>query len=107
MRITILTIALFSVLALPSCDSDDGPLSVQELEQIMEGARTCGAQDRCIVVDTYCCPRAINATFEASVKDANERLDADEGICLADCIGSSELTAACVQGLCTIVLPGS
>ena len=94
------------IMCLSSCDFDAldpaGSISAQELEQILQDARVCTPLDQCVIVDTYCCPRPINADMRESVEDANARLHPEDSECLADCINASELEAACVDGLCSL-----
>lgn len=99
---------LASVLCLTACvtdggDGGDDSISVQELEQVLEDARACTAGDECIAIDTYCCPRPINASEREVVEDAHGRLDPVGSECLADCVSISDLEANCVKGQCSLL----
>ena len=77
-------------------DSRHEPLDANELEALLRAAAECSPPDRCVVVDTYCCPRAVNARFASDVNDALSDAEVDPQDCLADCAGpASELKASC------------
>ena len=69
---------------------------VDELEELLREAAECDPGDACAVVDTYCCPRPVNAERLDEVLDELERAPTDESECLADCIGTADqLYAKC------------
>lgn len=92
--IALIVLGLLLMFGAGGCSDD--PLTVQELESLLNEASFCDPGDRCVVVDTYCCPRAINVSMEREVRRALSEVDTGGEVCLADCIAfDAEATATC------------
>lgn len=93
--VTLMVLGLLLMFGLGGCFDDS--MTVQELEELLAEAAVCEAGDRCVIVDTYCCPRAINERSEREVERALAEADTSEALCAADCVGfSDDDTATCV-----------
>ena len=101
----LLSVFFLAVLTGFGCETTEHGYSVQEFEQLVADARMCEAGDTCVVVDTYCCPRAVLASMSEEVEQANASLVDAADQCLADCINPEGLTATCEAGTCAIEFP--
>ena len=102
---TIMSLFLVGAIAsMVACVENNDPVTIDEFEALVEDATRCGPLHECVLVDTYCCVRAVNADYVRTVRSANDRLVDADGACLARCISPDALVAACRAGECVAEL---